>query len=211
MAALLVCFSISAGALSRLTGWLRMCGNVQLGSVFMFLFMFCTNHRLLEDFGLKHRMCRCFSCSPRLEEVINGDIQITGQLKSFLLMCLPGARTLGFQMWMCFLKKVVSCCLRGRGSVLCHLSEWLPILLCLCVLRLFVFALWIFGKNHLHIFCPLVHNTSHNDPGWWNTDHKVCIVVVLSTNVHTRAYMPTWIHTHCRHTSTQNHMHVDTP
>lgn len=47
-------------------------------------------------------------------------------------------------------------------------------------------------KNHLQIRCfpsACTQHFTHNDPGRWNPDHKVCIVAVFSTNVHTHAYM----------------------
>lgn len=127
--------------------------------------------------------------------------QITGQFKiwtlqrqDLLLRVFARSSKTGISNVNVFSGKVVLCCLWGCGSVLCH-NEWLSILLCLCVLCLFVFALWIFGKITCisDAFCPLVHYTSHDDPGWWNTDHKVCIVAVSSTNVHTHTriqYMP---------------------
>lgn len=93
----------------------------------------------------------------------------------FLFMYLPGARELGFQKWMCFLGKVVSCRLWGCGSVLCHLNEWLLILPCLC----FSSSVCICTLNFLErplaylLFsvrlCTILHTMT---PRWWNTGHK---------------------------------------
>lgn len=137
-----------------------------------------------EDSGLKHWMCSSLKLWGK-------KIQNYGTIKfdsSCDINCSPHAGSVGFQNVNVFSGKVVSCRLGGCGSVLRHLNEWLSILLCLCVLCLFVFALWIFGKNHLHIWCflpacTLLHFTKY--PGCWNTDHKVCIVAVLNTDTHT--------------------------
>lgn len=94
-------------------------------------------------------------------------------------------------MWMCFLeKKVVSCRLRGCGSVLCHLNEWLSILLCLCVLRLFVFALWIFGKITCisDVFSVRLYTTlQHDDPQvmkhWSQSLYSSCFLAHAFTHI----------------------------
>lgn len=114
-------------------------------------------------------MC-CSSCLWDFKEPRHGNIQITGQFPKFW-----SSKT-GISNVNVFSGKVVSCCLGGCGSVLCHLNEWLSILLCLCVLRLFVFALWSFflGKKkkslaYLMFSVLLVHYTFTRQP--WVMKH----------------------------------------
>lgn len=92
-----------------------MCGNVQLGSVVLvvFLFMFCPNHRQLRILDWNAECVVVFHVRWQFEEPRHGNIQITGQFKiwilrrqNFLLVSLPGAQKLGFQMWMCFLERL---------------------------------------------------------------------------------------------------------
>ena len=118
MAALLVCLSISTGHSPVLTEWLRMCGNVQLGSVFFnflfcpffffffFLFMFCTDRTETLE-----RVAVPFTFDWDFKEPRCGAIQITGkiwtrhkQMFHSPRVC-PGASILKKKkiiMWMCF-------------------------------------------------------------------------------------------------------------
>lgn len=202
MAALLVCLSISTGHSPVLTEWLRMCGNVQLGSVFFCYFvLFYFSCPCSVPIGLKHLNVLPF-LSRSIETLRSRDVELFKLQekfgldinKCFLPACLPGS--LDFEkkiiMWMCFRwekKKKKKVCfmssLWGCGSVLCHLNEWLSILLCLCVfLRLFVFALWNFlGKltciSDVFSVGLYTYTFTRGDPGWRNTDHKVCIVAVF--------------------------------
>lgn len=163
MAALLVCFSISTGhSPVELNG----CECVGMCSSGVFMFM------TAEDFGLKHWMC-CSSCLWDFKEPRHGNIQITGQFQTF-----SSSKT-GISNVNVFSGKVVSCCLGGCGSVLCHLNEWMivnsavPVCsssVCICTLN------FLKKKNHLLIWCFLscLYTTlSHDDPQWWNTDHSL--------------------------------------
>lgn len=176
MAALLVSFSISTRHCP--VDWVRMRGNVQLWSVVLvcFFFMSCPDRWQLRTLEWNTEcVFVCFGVfffhvHRRRTEPRRGNNQTKWTVKNLdfryikknvLVMCLPGAQTnpgtsnvnVSSGKVGCFF----FCCLWGYGSVLCHLNEWLSILLCLCVLRLFVFALWIFWeekkKNHLHIWC----------------------------------------------------------
>lgn len=220
MAALLVCFNISTGHKSALLlNW--MVANVwecaALECVILFvLFMFCTNHRQLRilDWNTECVIFHAHRDFLRSRDMEN--IPITGQFKFGLTLSVTWQmillqeleKKLGDQMWMCFLERlfhVVSedavqfCVILMNDCQFC----------CACVFFVCLYLHSEFWKNHLHIWCFLSACTLHtNDPGWWNADHKVCIVAVLYTDVHTH----TCIHTlqACKHTLA-DYMHVDTP
>lgn len=119
----------------------------------------------------------------------------------FLFMYLPGARELGFQKWMCFLGKVVSCRLWGCGSVLCHLNEWLLILPCLC----FSSSVCICTLNFLErplaylLFsvrlCTILHTMT---PRWWNTGHESLYSSRFFFSTKGTCIHASRIHIHCR-------------
>lgn len=132
------------------------------------------------------------------------------------LNCSPHACAwkLGFQMWICFLERlfhVVSedavqfCVILMNDCQFC----------CACVFFVCLYLHSEFLEKSLAylLFSVSLYTNLHTHyyPGWWNPDHKVCIVAAFSTNAHTHAYMLNWF-THIANMQTDLYEeHADTP